>query len=160
MGSYRVLPYTGVYTHSSYMYTSKVFTCSVLSRGTFEGINLCIYFMYVKVCMYVHIMYVCNRVTGHLGLYQPLTHPPSNQPLTVQCEQQLETNHPRNLNYNKLRVAWHGPGNTRARRTNTANRAPNMLMHHGHVTVHVCAISILWNFLIRLSFASLLGDER
>jgi hypothetical protein len=32
----------------------------------------------------------------------------------------------------KLRVAWHGPGNTRARRTNTAKRAPTMLMHHGH----------------------------
>ena len=28
------------------------------------------------------------------------------------------------LNYDKLRVAGHGPGNTRARRTNTANRAP------------------------------------
>ena len=50
------------------------------------------------------------------------------------------------LKNDKLRVAGHGPGNTRARRTNTANRAPNMHMHHGHVTVHVCAISILWNF--------------
>jgi hypothetical protein len=46
----------------------------------------------------------------------------------------------------KLRVAGHGPGNTRARRTNTAKRAPNMLMHHGHVPVPVCTISILWNF--------------
>ena len=46
----------------------------------------------------------------------------------------------------KLRVAWHGPGNTRARRTNTAKRAPNMLMHHGHVHVPVCTIFILWNF--------------
>jgi hypothetical protein len=46
----------------------------------------------------------------------------------------------------KLRVAWHGPGNTRARRTNTANRAPNMTMHHRHVAVLVCTISILWNF--------------
>ena len=46
----------------------------------------------------------------------------------------------------KLRVAWHGVGNTRARRTNTANRAPNMSMHHGHVLVHVCTISILCNF--------------
>jgi len=40
----------------------------------------------------------------------------------------------------------HGLGNTRARRTNTANRASNMLMHHRHVLVPVCAISILWNF--------------
>ena len=31
-------------------------------------------------------------------------------------------------------------------RTNTANRAPNMLMHHRYVIVHVCTISILWNF--------------
>ena len=46
----------------------------------------------------------------------------------------------------KLRVAGHGLGNTRTRRTNTANRAPNMLMHHGHVLVPVCTISILWNF--------------
>ena len=37
-------------------------------------------------------------------------------------------------------------GNTRARRTNTANRAPNMLMHHGLVSIPVCTISILWNF--------------
>ena len=28
----------------------------------------------------------------------------------------------------------HGLGNTRARRTNTANRAPTMLMHHEHVS--------------------------
>ena len=50
------------------------------------------------------------------------------------------------LNYDKLRVAGHGPGNTRARRTNTAKRAPNMPMHHRHVAVHVCTVSILWNF--------------
>ena len=25
-------------------------------------------------------------------------------------------------------------------------RQPNMLMHHRHVAVHVCTISILWNF--------------
>ena len=36
--------------------------------------------------------------------------------------------------------------NTRARRTNTAKRAPNMLMHHSHVPIRVCTISILWNF--------------
>jgi hypothetical protein len=45
----------------------------------------------------------------------------------------------------KLRVARHGVGNTRARRTNTANRAPNMPMHHGHGFIPVCTISILWN---------------
>jgi hypothetical protein len=37
----------------------------------------------------------------------------------------------------KLRVAWHGLGNTRARRTNTAKRAPNMPMPHRHVLVPV-----------------------
>ena len=46
----------------------------------------------------------------------------------------------------KLRVAGHGVGNTRARRTNTANRAPNMLINNDHVSVPVCPISILWNF--------------
>ena len=51
-----------------------------------------------------------------------------------------------NLKNDKLRVAWHGLGNTRTRRTNTANRAPNMLMYHRHVAVPVCTISILWNF--------------
>jgi hypothetical protein len=50
------------------------------------------------------------------------------------------------LKNDKLRVAWHGRGNTRARRTNTANRAPNMPMHHSHVPAHICTISILWNF--------------
>ena len=50
------------------------------------------------------------------------------------------------LNYDKLRVAGHGVGNTRACRTNTAMRAPNMPMHHGHVAVPICTISILWNF--------------
>ena len=52
----------------------------------------------------------------------------------------------RNLKNDKLRVAWHGVGNTRARRTNTANRAPNMLTHHCYVSIPVCTISILWNF--------------
>ena len=42
----------------------------------------------------------------------------------------------------KLRVAWHGLGNTRAVCANTANRAPNMLTHHRHVRVHVCTVSI------------------
>ena len=44
----------------------------------------------------------------------------------------------------KLRVAWEGLGNTRARRTNTAKRAPDMLTHHHHVRVHVCTVSIQW----------------
>jgi len=55
---------------------------------------------------------------------------------------------------NKLRVAGHGPGNTRARRTNTAKRAPNMPVHHRHVTVHVCTISILWNLCTNPYFRS------
>jgi len=50
------------------------------------------------------------------------------------------------LKNDKLRVAWHGSGNTRARRTNTAKRAPNMRMHHRHVSVLVCTVFILWNF--------------
>ena len=50
------------------------------------------------------------------------------------------------LKNDKLRVAGHGPGNTHARRTNTAKRASNMPMHHRHVTVRVCTVSILWNF--------------
>ena len=50
------------------------------------------------------------------------------------------------LKNDKLRGAWHGPGNTRTRRTNTAKRAPNMPMHHRHVLVTVYTISILWNF--------------
>ena len=58
-----------------------------------------------------------------------------------QCDGAGET-----LKNDKLRVAGHGPGNTRVRRTNTANRAPNTPMHHGHVSVPVCTISILWNF--------------
>jgi len=33
-------------------------------------------------------------------------------------------------------------GNTRTCRTNTAKRAPNMLMHHGHVPVQVDTVSI------------------
>ena len=44
----------------------------------------------------------------------------------------------------KLRVAWERLGNTRARRANTANRAPDMPTHHRHVRVHVCTSSIQW----------------
>ena len=64
-----------------------------------------------------------------------------NNELKQQCDGAGE-----HLNYDKLRVAGHGPGNTRARRTNTANRAPNMLMLRRQVPVHVRMISILWNF--------------
>ena len=68
-------------------------------------------------------------------------HPSNNYELKQQGDGASE-----HLKNDKLRVAGHGLGNTRARRTNTANRAPNMLMHHGHVPVPVCTISILWNF--------------
>jgi hypothetical protein len=68
-------------------------------------------------------------------------------PRTSPVKQRVETTGAgEHLNYDKLRVAWHGPGNTRARRTNTAKRAPNMSMHLGHVLVRDCTISILWNF--------------
>jgi hypothetical protein len=59
-----------------------------------------------------------------------------NSELKQQCDGAGETS--RTTNY--------GPGNTSARRTNTAKRASNMPMHHSHVLVHVCAISIVWNF--------------
>ena len=45
----------------------------------------------------------------------------------------------------KLRVAWEGLGNTRARLANTANRAPDMLTHCRYVRVHVCTSSIKWD---------------
>ena len=44
----------------------------------------------------------------------------------------------------KLRVAWERLGNTRARRANTANRAPNMLTHHHYVRVLVGTSFIQW----------------
>ena len=53
---------------------------------------------------------------------------------------------PKKTKNDKLRVAGHGLSNTRAHRTNTANRAPNMPVHRGHVSIPVCTISILWNF--------------
>jgi len=37
-----------------------------------------------------------------------------------------------------------GMGNTRARRKNTAKRAPIMPTHHHHVRAHVCTVSIKW----------------
>ena len=45
-----------------------------------------------------------------------------------------------------FQVPWKGLQKTCARRTNTANRASNMLMHHGHMSIPVCTISIMWNF--------------
>jgi hypothetical protein len=74
----------------------------------------------------------------------------SHQPVPSQSNNKLKQQGDgagEHLNCDKLRVAWHGPGNTRVRRTNTANRAPNMPMHRRHVPVHVCTISILWNFI-------------
>ena len=68
-------------------------------------------------------------------------HPSENYELQQQGDGAGE-----HLKNDKLRVAGHGVGNTLARRTNTANRVPNMLMHHGHVPVRVCTISIMWNF--------------
>ena len=70
----------------------------------------------------------------------------SNQPVPVQWNNELKQQGDgagEHLKNDKLRVAGHGLGNTRARRTNTANRAPNMSMHHHHVLLHVCTISIL-----------------
>ena len=46
----------------------------------------------------------------------------------------------------KLRVAWERLGNTRARRANTANRAPNMITHHHYVRVLVGTSFIMWKF--------------
>ena len=46
----------------------------------------------------------------------------------------------------KLRVAWEGLGNTRARRANTAKRAPTMPTHHHYVRVLVGTSFIKWKF--------------
>ena len=46
---------------------------------------------------------------------------------------------------NKLRVAWQVMGNTRPVRTNTADRAPIMLMTHKHVRILVCTVCFQWN---------------
>jgi hypothetical protein len=75
------------------------------------------------------------------GIFIPTCTIPVSNELKQQCGGAGE--HPKN---HKLRVAGHGLGNTHTRRTNTANRAPNMPMHHRHVPVRVCTISILWNF--------------
>jgi hypothetical protein len=40
--------------------------------------------------------------------------------------------------------------NTRTRRTNTADRAQNLSMHHGHVSVPVSTVSFEWNIQTRL----------
>ena len=51
-------------------------------------------------------------------------HPSKNYELKQQGDGAGETSR-----HDKLRVAGHGPGNTRARCTNTAKRAPNMPTH-------------------------------
>jgi len=44
------------------------------------------------------------------------------------------------------KVAWQGLGNTHDRRTNTANRAPNMPMHHRNVSIPVVVVvEIEWD---------------
>ena len=85
----------------------------------------------------VHVCTISILWNFHTNPYQPS----ENYELKQQGDGAGE-----HLKNDKLRVAWHGPGNTRARRTNTAKRAPNMLMHHDHVSVPVCTIFILWNF--------------
>ena len=75
------------------------------------------------------------------GIFTPTRTIPVNNELKQQGDGAGETSRT-----HKLRVAWHGPGNTRARRTNTANRAPTMPMHHVYVAIPVCTISIMWNF--------------
>ena len=85
----------------------------------------------------VHVCTISILWNFHTNRY----HPSENYKLKQQGDGARE-----HLKIDKLRVAGHGVSNTRARRTNTANRAPNMLMHHHHVLVRVCTISILWNF--------------
>ena len=85
----------------------------------------------------VHVCTISILWNSHTNPY----HPSENYELKQQGDGAGE-----HLKIDKLRVAGHGPGNTRARRTNTAKRAPNMRMHHRHELVHVCTISILWDF--------------
>jgi len=59
-------------------------------------------------------------------------HPSKNYELKQQGDGAGETS--RNK---KLRVAGHGLGNTRARRTNTAKSAPTFTIHHTHVAVSI-----------------------
>ena len=71
----------------------------------------------------------------------------SIQPVPVHVKQHVETTRygaGETSRNDKLRVAWEGLGNTRARRTNTADRAPIMLTHHHYVRVHVCTDFIQW----------------
>ena len=86
-------------------------------------------------CSYTFAQFLC------CGIFTPTRTIPVNNELKQQGDGAGE-----HLKNDKLRVAGHGLGNTRARRTNTAKRAPKMLMHHRHVLVPVCTISILWNF--------------
>ena len=73
----------------------------------------------------------------------------SNQPVPVHMNNELKQQRhgaAETSRNDKLRVAWEGLGNTRARLANTAKRAPSMLTHHRHVRVHVCTSSIQWEF--------------
>ena len=94
--------------------------------------------------MLTHHRYVCVHVcTSSIQCeFQTNTHQSKcNNEFNQQRDGAAETS--RN---DKLRVAWEGLGNTRDRRTNTAKRAPTMLMHHHHVRVHVCTVSMLVEF--------------
>ena len=75
------------------------------------------------------------------GNFNPTRTSPVKQRVETKRDGAAETS--RN---DKLRVAWEGLGNTRARRANTANRASIMLTHHRHVRAHVCTVSIQWEF--------------
>ena len=74
------------------------------------------------------------------GIFTPTRTIPVKQQLEPPSDGAGETS--RTTNYE---LQGTGRGNTRAGRTNTAKRAPNMLMHHTRVLVPVCTISILWN---------------
>ena len=64
----------------------------------------------------------------------------SIQPVPVQCNNNLKQQRDGAGDTTRRE----GLGNTRARRANTAKRAPYMLTHHHHVRVHVCTVSIQW----------------
>ena len=64
-----------------------------------------------------------------------------DRPNSVQKQHEIQSNNcTRSIT---VRVAWKGLDTTRARRTNTAKCAPNMLMHHRHGSVNIC---IRWKF--------------
>ena len=66
----------------------------------------------------------------------------SNQPVPVQLNNKLK----QQVMAVKPQERKLGQGNTRAHRTNTAKRAPKTRVHRDHVLVHVCTISIEWDF--------------